>query len=88
MVKYRNDGQYYAVKKAKEKYIGYRDRDQKLSEVYKSLRVSHHDSLYSRFCVKTYEAWEESGYLYIRTELCEKGNLNEHLVFLEQQNST
>jgi hypothetical protein len=39
---------------------------------------------YSDYCVKVYEAWEESGYLYIRSELCEKGNLNDHLVELEK----
>ena len=35
--------------------------------------------------MKTYEAWEESGYLFIRSELCERGNLNEYLVELEKQ---
>lgn len=34
--------------------------------------------------MKVYEAWEESGYLYIRSELCEKGNLNDYLVELEK----
>ncbi len=35
--------------------------------------------------MKTYEAWEESGYLFIRSELCERGNLNDYLVELEKQ---
>jgi mitosis inhibitor protein kinase SWE1 len=39
---------------------------------------------YCDYCVKVYEAWEESGYLYIRSELCEKGNLNDYLVELEK----
>lgn len=37
------------------------------------------------YCVKTYEAWEESGYLFIRSELCELGNLNDYLIELEKQ---
>lgn len=42
------------------------------------------EAFYRDYCVKVYEAWEESGYLYIRSELCEKGNLNDHLVELEK----
>lgn len=85
MVRSRVDGQLYAIKKGKQKYLGYKDRDQKLSEVYKSLKISNGEStsIYSNYCVKTFEAWEESGYLFIRSELCEKGNLNEYLVELE-----
>ncbi len=85
-VRSKIDGQFYAVKKAKEKYLGYRDRDQKLSEVHKSLKISTNkqDTIYASSCVKFYEAWEESGYLFIRSELCEKGNLNEYLVELEK----
>lgn len=29
-----------------------------------------------------YEAWEESGHLYIKSEICEKGNLNDYLLEL------
>lgn len=89
------DGQMYAVKKAKERYQGYRDRESKLSEVHKALKITSQISevpikkrssskSYSDYCVKVYEAWEESGYLYIRSELCEKGNLNDYLVELEK----
>lgn len=85
------DGNFYAIKKSKQKYIGNRDREQKLSEVYKALKISNIKKLnieedfdYSKYCVKCYEAWEESGHLYIRYELCEKGNLNEYLVELEK----
>jgi mitosis inhibitor protein kinase SWE1 len=34
--------------------------------------------------VKFHEAWEESGYLYIMSEVCEKGNLDGYLVELEK----
>jgi len=52
-----------------------------------SLRVpeSTKEIDYSIYCVKTYEAWEESGYLFIRSELCEMGNLNDYLIELEKQ---
>lgn len=68
-----------------------RDREQKLSEVHKSLKISNFKGTQSEdgfdfgnYCVKTYEAWEESGNLFIRSELCEKGNLNDYLVELEK----
>lgn len=35
--------------------------------------------------MKCYEAWEESGYLFIKSEICEKGNLDSYLVELERQ---
>ncbi len=54
----------------------------KLSNTSGRLRSS--TNKYSEYCVKVYEAWEESGYLYIRSELCEKGNLNDYLVELEK----
>jgi serine/threonine protein kinase len=38
--------------------------------------------------VKCFEAWEESGYLLIRSEICERGNLNEYLVELEKEQET
>jgi membrane-associated tyrosine- and threonine-specific cdc2-inhibitory kinase len=85
------DGNIYAVKKTKQKYIGVRDREQKLSEVYKSLKISNFRKTqpddafdFGKYCVKTYEAWEESGNLFIRSELCERGNLNDYLVELEK----
>lgn len=58
--------------------------------MHKSLKLSaqtksENGIVYSNYCVKTYEAWEESGYLFIRSELCEKGNLNDYLVELEKK---
>ena len=85
-VRSRIDGRLYAVKRSKEIYQGYKDREQKLSEVHKALKISQlnpeeddDDELYREHCVKFYEAWEEKGYLYIQSELCEKGNLNDYL---------
>lgn len=103
-VRSRIDGCFYAIKKAKESYLGYKDREAKLAEVYKALKISgkrqenttispeiksiedteedEDQELYRSHCVKVYEAWEESGHLYIKSELCEKGNLNEYLLEL------
>lgn len=111
----RIDGQMYAVKKAKERYLGFKDREQKLSEVYRALQLTNprkqqsyknagiledielksvndtvndqeqdgdDEEFFRSHCVKVYEAWEECGYLYIKSELCEKGNLNDFLVEL------
>ena len=86
-VKSRIDCRFYAVKKAKERYMGYKDREAKLSEVYKALKITEgrqdknrispeiksfegtedeeDKELYRSYCVKVYEAWEESGHLYI-----------------------
>jgi hypothetical protein len=36
-------------------------------------------SFYRDHCLKVYEAWEEGGHLFIKSELCEKGNLNDYL---------
>ena len=33
----------------------------------------------SKYCVGIVEAWEEQGYLYICSELCERGNLNDYI---------
>lgn len=38
--------------------------------------------------MRTYEAWEESGYLYIKSELCDKGNLNDFLLELNRGSSS
>jgi serine/threonine protein kinase len=39
-VRSRIDGRTYAVKKAKESYMGFKDRENKLSEVYKALKIT------------------------------------------------
>ena len=77
-----------AVKKQKDKYMGMRDRELRRQEVAKAFMIC---SVYeqkinsvqypnSKYCVGTLEAWEEQGYLYICSELCERGNLNDYLL--------
>jgi serine/threonine protein kinase len=41
MVRNRKDGKAFAIKKAKERYIGLRDREQKLEEVHKFLKITN-----------------------------------------------
>lgn len=54
----------------------------KLEEVKKHFKLSRK----SKHCVELKEAWEEKGYLYILSELCEKGNLDGYLVEMCQDN--
>ena len=84
----KSDGQLCAVKKQKEKYMGVRDRDLRRQEVAKAFQIcsvheqKHSTHLYpnSKYCVGIVEAWEEQGYLYICSELCERGNLNDYIL--------
>nr|XP_060636563.1 membrane-associated tyrosine- and threonine-specific cdc2-inhibitory kinase [Anolis sagrei ordinatus] len=64
-VRYKEDGQLYAVKRSVEPFRGEGDRQRKLAEVRKHERVGHHPN-----CVSFVQAWEERGQLYIQTELC------------------
>jgi len=61
-----------------------RDRDLRLQEVTKAFAIcsvtqSTLEWPYSTFCVGIVEAWEEYGNLFISSELCENGNLNDYI---------
>lgn len=83
----KSDGTLRAVKKQKEKYVGVRDRDSRRQEVAKAFQIcsvheqtlNMHNYPNSKYCVGIVEAWEEQGYLYICSELCERGNLNDYI---------
>ena len=87
-VKSKSTGQQWAVKKLKEEYKGVRDRDLRRQEVAKAFQIcSVHEQTMnifnmpnSKYCVGIVEAWEEQGYLYICSELCELGNLNDYIL--------
>ncbi|XP_054724685.1 LOW QUALITY PROTEIN: membrane-associated tyrosine- and threonine-specific cdc2-inhibitory kinase-like [Uloborus diversus] len=64
-VRCKEDGQLYAIKRAKDKFCGKSDRDRKLQEVLKHELLPGHPN-----CVRFYKAWEERQHLYIQTELC------------------
>lgn len=83
-------GTLRAVKQLKNRYEGMRDRDLRMQEVTKAFNICpvHHISEewpYQDFCVGIVEAWEEFGYLYISSELCERGDLNDYIDYLNTQ---
>jgi mitosis inhibitor protein kinase SWE1 len=60
-----------------------------LAEVHQSLKLSTLGSDdFRKYCMTVYEAWEESGYLFIRSELCEQGNLNDYIVEIQKYSDT
>ena len=71
-----------------------RDRDLRMQEVIRAYQIcpveigeqaqSNDTDSYAEYCVGIVEAWEEYGYLYISSQLCEKGNLNDYLIQLEE----
>ena len=77
------DGKLVAVKRTKEKYEGVRDRLQKLEEVLRVFKISR-KSKEEPDCeggvIQVLECWEEGGYLYMCSELCARGNLNDYLL--------
>jgi mitosis inhibitor protein kinase SWE1 len=68
-----------AVKKTKERYEGAKDRLAKIEEVQKVLRLTRGWSKEECPVVMLREAWEEQGYLYMASEYCELGNLNDFI---------
>jgi mitosis inhibitor protein kinase SWE1 len=66
---------FYAVKRARNQFIGYKDRLQKLQEVEIILKIG----LDSPYCVHLQQAWEQRGHLYIQTDFYENGNLDNYL---------
>jgi len=71
-VKSKDNGKFYAIKIANDRYKGYGDRDRKLEEVRKHQFLPLHPNL-----VKFYASWEEDGRLYQQFELCD-GNLGDY----------
>ena len=72
---------FVAVKRTKEKYEGVKDRLQKLEEVLKLFQLTLNQTQETCSVVMMLEAWEEAGYMYICSELCELGNLNDYLLY-------
>jgi len=64
--KSKEDSKYYAIKKSREKFKGQFDRIRKLEEVAKHETLPPHPN-----CLHLVKAWEESGRLFIQTELCD-----------------
>ncbi|XP_044741015.1 membrane-associated tyrosine- and threonine-specific cdc2-inhibitory kinase [Chrysoperla carnea] len=64
-VRFREDGQLYAIKKSKSKFYGKNDKRLKLEEVRKHEMIPKHPN-----CVQLYRSWVEDGFLYLQLELC------------------
>lgn len=74
-MKSRADGLVYAIKKSKRQFRSKRDRARLLQEIttYEKLQLAQR----CENIVHYYRAWQEDGYFYIQTELCERGTLQD-----------
>ena len=67
--------QVWAVKKARNAFLGPRDRKRKMQEV-EALRALGHDSAHT---LHFFDSWETNGLLYIQTEYCDEKSLDAFL---------
>lgn len=77
--KCERSGQLVAVKRSKEPYQGVKDRLAKLEEVNRLYKLGVCQNGEAPV-IRVIECWEEAGHVYISSELCEQGNLNDYLV--------
>ncbi|BGP00036.1 Mitosis inhibitor protein kinase SWE1 [Rhodotorula toruloides] len=68
------EGKVYAVKRTKNPFLGPKDRLRRLEEV-DILRLFSTEKDASPHLISLVDAWEQSGHLFIQTELCPAGNL-------------
>ncbi len=74
----RATGELFAVKKARQRFRGVRDRARALEEVSTVQALGLVDSQHPHL-VQHFDAWEENNFLYLQTELCAHGSLAEFL---------
>lgn len=74
----RNNQHMYALKKSKHQLRSERERGLLLQEI-TVLEKLVADARNFDHIVRYYQAWQEEGYLYLQTELCEGGNLQDFL---------
>ncbi|GAA5897868.1 uncharacterized protein JCM6883_000846 [Sporobolomyces salmoneus] len=67
-------GQVYAVKRMRHPFLGAKDRLRRLEEV-DILRLFSNPQNSSPHLIALVDAWEQTGHLFIQTELCPGGNL-------------
>ncbi|ODA80646.1 hypothetical protein RJ55_03605 [Drechmeria coniospora] len=67
-------GKVFAVKKSKQSYHGPRDREMKLREVHALQALVNAEHV-----VQYIDSWEHNFHLYIQTEFCEEGTLDNFL---------
>jgi len=87
-VRSRVDGNMYAVKKSQLPFKGAKDRQLAISEVRKLNKITNRagDQSLQDNCVRLLDAWEEQGYLYMLTEICERGDLKTYIQDLVDNN--
>ncbi|CAM9352141.1 unnamed protein product [Phaeothamnion confervicola] len=73
------DGGVYAIKKSKRPFRSRRDRERCMMEVRTLQRLGT-----CPYIVRFDRAWQEDGFFYCQTELCELGNLKEFIEAVEQ----
>ncbi|RHZ45363.1 hypothetical protein Glove_680g66 [Diversispora epigaea] len=69
-VKDKKTNTLYAVKKRKIPFGSHTERCENLEEVEIMWKLGNHPN-----CIQLFAAWEQQGYLYLQTELCENGTL-------------
>jgi mitosis inhibitor protein kinase SWE1 len=72
--------QVFAVKKSKDRFVGVKDRQRKYHEVrvLEDLEKSEYGT--SEHVIHYVDSWEFDDHLYIQTEYCEEGSLDEFLL--------
>ncbi|RHZ88094.1 hypothetical protein Glove_26g20 [Diversispora epigaea] len=66
----------YAIKKRKVPFESHSNRIENLEEVEMMWKIGEHPN-----CVQLFSAWEQKGFLYLQTELCEFGTLETFLEY-------
>ncbi|CAG8539099.1 11530_t:CDS:1 [Diversispora eburnea] len=66
----------YAIKKRKVPFESHSNRIENLEEVEIMWKIGEHSN-----CVQLFSAWEQKGFLYLQTELCEFGTLETFLEY-------
>ena len=78
------DDKVYAVKKSKRQFRSKRDRARLLQEIriYEKFAMRHNMETCENI-IQYYRAWQEDGYVFIQTELCECGTVKDFTEALE-----
>lgn len=72
-------GQYFAIKKSRQKMRSVKDRDHLLREVHVMKRLGQEPCEY---IVQLIRAWQEGGFFYVQLDLAEKGSVKDLLIDL------
>ncbi|EAL61850.1 hypothetical protein DDB_G0291133 [Dictyostelium discoideum AX4] len=73
-VKSKFDGNSYAIKQARHQFRGFQERERAVREVKAAVSLPPHTNV-----LQYYSSWEQNNTLFIQTELCENGSLQDFL---------